>query len=106
GAREADATTREEARWLMSDQLPFHFRDPRDPRIDEMRAEMAEMIFAPDVLRESARSDYGGIELEDRLAGVTQPVLVLAGRYDRTCSVAGAEAIAHGVPDGELVVFE
>ena len=37
---------------------------------------------------------------------VTQPVLVLAGRFDRTCAVAGAEAIAAGIPNAELVVFE
>jgi TAP-like protein len=33
-------------------------------------------------------------------------VLVLAGRHDRTCSVAAAQAIADGVPGAELVVFE
>jgi proline iminopeptidase len=105
-AREAEATTQEECRSLLSDQLPFHFRDPHDPRIEDMRAGLAEMTFAPDVLRESARSDYGGLEVEDRLADVTHPVLVLAGRHDRTCSVAGAEAIANGVPGAELEVFE
>ena len=105
-AREAEARTQEDCRSLLSDQLPFHFRDPHDPRIEEMRADLAEMTFSPDVLREAARSDYGGLEVEDRLADVTHPVLVLAGRHDRTCSVAGAEAIVEGVPDGELAVFE
>ena len=37
---------------------------------------------------------------------VTHPVLVLAGRHDRTCPVAAAEAMAAGLPDAELVVFE
>ena len=31
---------------------------------------------------------------------------MLAGRHDRTCSVAAAEAMASGLPDAELVVFE
>jgi proline iminopeptidase len=31
---------------------------------------------------------------------------VLAGRHDRTCSVPAAEAMAAGLPDAELVVFE
>jgi proline iminopeptidase len=105
-AREADATTQEECRSILSDQLPFHFRNPHDPRIDQMRAGLAEMIFSPDVLREAARSEYGGLEVEDGLPQVTHPVLVLVGRHDRTCSVAGAEAIANGVPGAELVVFE
>ena len=33
-------------------------------------------------------------------------MLVLAGRHDRTCSVAAAQAIADGIPDSELVIFE
>jgi pimeloyl-ACP methyl ester carboxylesterase len=33
-------------------------------------------------------------------------VLVLAGRHDRTCTVAAAEAIAEGIPGAELRVFE
>jgi proline iminopeptidase len=71
-----------------------------------MRAGLADMVFSPDVLREAARADYGAIELEDRLADVTHPVLVLAGRHDRTCSIAAAEAIAGGISHAELVVFE
>jgi proline iminopeptidase len=37
---------------------------------------------------------------------VAHPVLVLAGRHDRTCPVPAAEAMAAGLPDAELVVFE
>ena len=105
-AREAEARTPEEVGALLADQLPFHFADPRDPRIDDMRAAMADAVYAPDVLRAAATEGYGHIEVEDRLAGVTHPVLVLAGRHDRTCSIEGAEAIAAGIPGAELVVFE
>jgi proline-specific peptidase len=105
-AREADASTQEDVAALLSDQLPFHFADPRDPRIDELRAEMADARYGPEVLRAAANGDYGAIAVEDRLGDVTHPVLVLAGRHDRTCSVAGAQAIADGVPDSKLVIFE
>jgi proline iminopeptidase len=105
-AREAEAQTQEDCRSLLSDQLPFHFRDPRDPRIDGMRKDLDRMVFAPDVLRAAATGDYGAIDLEDRLSSVAHPVLVLAGRYDRTCSVDAARVIAQRVPDAELVVFE
>ncbi len=105
-AREREAQTQDDCRRLLSDQLPFHFRDPLDPRIDTMRAGLDEAIFAPDVLRASANADYGAIEVEDRLNLVTHPVLVLAGRHDRSCSVVAAEAIAGGIPDAELVIFE
>lgn len=102
-AREREARTQEDCRSLLSDQLPFHFRDPRDPRIEAMRAELEHMVFSPDVLRAAANEDYGGIDVEDRLSAVSHPVLVLAGRHDRTCSLAGARAIAEGVANAELV---
>jgi proline iminopeptidase len=105
-AREAEATSQEDCRSLLSDQLPFHFRDPLDPRIDAMREELGNAVYSPDVLRAAATSAYGGIDVQEHLASVSHPVLVLAGRYDRTCSTAGAEAIAEAVPDAELVVFE
>jgi proline iminopeptidase len=105
-AREAHARTQDEVRDLLDDQLPFHFADPRDPRIDEMRAAMAGAVYSPEVLRAAATEGYGHIEVEDRLGDVRHPVLVLAGRHDRTCSVQAAEVIARGVPDAELVVLE
>ena len=105
-AREAHARTQDEVRALLDEQLPFHFADPRDPRIDEVRAAMAGAVYAPDVLRAAATDGYGHIEVEDRLGEVRHPVLVLAGRHDRTCSAEAAEVIARGIPDAELVVFE
>jgi proline-specific peptidase len=105
-AREPHVQTPEEVAELLRDQLPFHFADPRDPRIKEFQQRTAGEVYSPDVLRYFASQDYGGIEVEDRLGLITQPVLVLAGRYDRTCSVEAAQAIAKGVPQAELVVFE
>jgi proline iminopeptidase len=105
-ARESQARTQEDMAAIMADQAPFHFADPRDPRIDELLAHMGDAIYGPDVLRAAATEDYGGIAVEDRLGEVTHPVLVLAGRHDRTCSAAAARAIADGVPDSELVIFD
>jgi proline iminopeptidase len=105
-ARESQARTQEDVEALLADQLPFHFADPRDPRIDQLREAMGDAIYAPDVLRAAAAESYGGIEVEDRLGDVSHPVLVLAGRHDRTCSIEAAETMAAGLPDAELVVFE
>src|SRR3954470_22423762 len=105
-AREAEARTAKDVGTLLADQLPFHFADPRDPRIDDMRAAMADAVYAPEVLSAGASEGYGHIDVEDRLGAVTHAVLVLAGRHDRTCSVEGAEAIAAGIPGAEIVVFE
>ncbi|WP_335977964.1 alpha/beta fold hydrolase [Streptomyces sp. CA2R106] len=45
-------------------------------------------------------------DVYDRLAAVTCPTLVAAGRYDGIAPVANSEAIARVVPDAELRVFE
>jgi proline-specific peptidase len=105
-ANEAHARTQEDVAALLCDQLPFHFADPRDPRIDDLRAAMGHAVYGPDVLRAAATEDYGAIAVEDGLRQVGHPVLVLAGRHDRTCSVPAAEAMAAGLPDAEFVVFE
>jgi proline-specific peptidase len=104
--REKSAQTQEDCASLMHDQLPFHFGNPLDPRIAEYEARTAATVYSPQVLRHFATQDYGMIEVEDRLAQITQPLLVLAGRLDRTCSAEAAAAIARGAPHAELVIFE
>ena len=105
-AREAEARTQDDMAAIMADQLPFHFADPRDPRVGELLTDMRDAIYGPDVLRAAANEEYGGISVEDRLGEITHPVLVLAGRHDRTCSVAAAQAIVAGLPDAELAILE
>jgi len=104
--QEATVETAEQVTELLADQLPFHFADPLDPRIAEYASQTAGAVNSPDVLRHFAVQEYGGIEVEDRLNQVTQPTLVLAGRRDRVCSVAAAEAMANGIPNARLVIFE
>ncbi|MEP6853364.1 MAG: alpha/beta fold hydrolase [bacterium] len=104
-AREADVSTPEEYAQLMHDQLPWHFADPRDPRIAEYEQRSAATVYAPDVLRATGL-DLAGLDLQARLGEVPQPVLVLAGRHDRTCPPEAAEVISDGVADGRCVIFE
>ena len=104
--REKVAQTRAEVDSLLHDQLPMQFWNPLDPRIAEFERRTTPAMNSPEVLRHFANAEYGGIEVEDGLHKVTQPVLVLAGRHDRTCVVEGAEEMAKGVPDAEFVVFE
>jgi proline-specific peptidase len=103
--REATVATQEEFGEVMRDQWPFHFADPEDPRIDDYVKRSAG-VYAPDVLRHFATAEYGGIEVESRLGEVPSPVLVLAGRHDRVCTVPASEAIAGGIPAAELHIFE
>lgn len=104
--REASAQTQADVAQILSDQLPWHFADPRDPRIEEMRADLAAAVYAPDVLRAAAQGGYGGIEVEDRLGAITHPVLVLAGRHDRTTPAEATEGIAARIPHAQVVLFE
>jgi len=105
-ARETACQTQTEVESLLHDQLPFHFGDPLDPRIPVYEQRSAGAVYSPGILRHFSQQEYGGIDVVDRLPQVPQPVLALAGRYDRTCPVEGAQAIAGGVPHGECVVFE
>jgi len=105
-ARETEVQTEEEFASLMHDQMPFHFGNPLDPCIAEYKERTADTVYSPAVLRQFSKGDYGGIEVEDRLKDVTQPVLVATGRYDRACTSEAAEAMAKGLPNAELVIFE
>jgi proline iminopeptidase len=106
-AREAEVQTEGEAAALMADQMPFHFREPQGaPLAEYLRRTHGRARYAPDVIRHFAAQNYGGIEVEDRLGEVTHPVLVMAGRHDRTCAVGASEDMAPRLPDAQLVVFE
>ncbi len=105
-ARELEVSTPRDVETLMRDQFPFHFADPLDPRIEEYLERSAGTVYSPEVLRHFAGAGYGSIEVEDRLSEISTPVLVLAGRHDRTCVVAASEAIAAGIADAQLLVFE
>lgn len=104
--REQHVRTQADVSSLLQDQLPFQFRDPFDPKIQEYAERTRGAVFSPDVLRHFSRQEYGMIEVEDRLEDIPQPVLILAGRHDRTCAVEASELMASAIPEAELVVFE
>lgn len=103
---ESTVRTPEDVAALLHDQMPFHFADSLDPRIADYERRTAGGLPSPDVLRHFAQQEYGGIEVEERLGRVLQPVLVLTGTHDRVCSLPAARTIASGVMDGTLAVFE
>jgi proline iminopeptidase len=106
-ARELEVRTNEEMEELLHQQLPFHFRDPQGaPLAEYIRRTQGRGQYAPDVIRQLAAEEYGGIAVRERLGDVTHPVLVLAGRHDRTCVVKAAEEMINLLPDAEFVVFE
>jgi len=105
-AREREVSSPAQVADLLHDQQPFHFASPNDARIAEYERRSAGAVFSPRVLRHFARAEYGGIEVEDRLELVPQPVLLLAGRHDRTCVPAAAEAMNVKIPHAEMAIFE
>ncbi|MFC3835503.1 MULTISPECIES: alpha/beta fold hydrolase [Deinococcus] len=107
-ADEANVTTEADFARVMHEQMPWHFGDPLDARIAEYEAHTCAMHprYAPDVLRAFSVAGYGGIEVEERLGAVTQPLLILAGRHDRTCPPEASVVVADRAPAGELHIFE
>ena len=106
-ARESSLATAEDAAQLMHDQMPFHFADPKDPRIADYEQRTAATVYSPAVLRQAALGGAGmSIEVEAELPRVHQPVLVVTGRYDRVCTVEASERIAELVPGAQLHIFE
>ncbi len=105
-AMEATVDSPEAVAELLRAQWPFHFRDPLDPRIADAERRMAGTVYSPECLRAFASNEYGDIDVEDRLGTIAQPVLLLAGRYDRTCVLEAHELMAAAIPSAELVVFE
>lgn len=105
-AKETEVETSQEVADLLAQQLPFHFKDPFDSRINEFVARTANAKYSAEVLSHFAKQGYGGIEVEDQLNQITQPTLVLGGRFDRTCTPVASKVIADGIPNSELVIFE
>ncbi len=105
-ARETSVVTEEGYRSLLVDQLPFHFADPRDPRIQDYVAAQADARYAPDMLRRFSVEGYGGIDVEAQLPSVIQPMLILTGAADRVCVPEASRAMAEALPNSRLVVFE
>ncbi|HPB30247.1 MAG TPA: alpha/beta hydrolase [Candidatus Sumerlaeota bacterium] len=103
---ERDVETVTEMAALVREQIPFMFADPHDARIAEYVRHTGTTRYNPSIMRHFARGNHGFTGVDTRLKSVTRPVLVLAGRHDRICSVEAANEIALGVEHGELVIFE
>ncbi|MEP7059995.1 MAG: alpha/beta hydrolase [Actinomycetota bacterium] len=103
-SREAAATTPALFETFVRDVTPFHFADPLDPRIGTYLDETSGTIFRPDAHIHSA--GMAQIAVEDRLGEIGAPLLVIAGRHDRSSTVAAARAIVKGAPNGEYALFD
>jgi proline iminopeptidase len=93
-----------ECRELMESQMPFHFWEMGDAYRTFM--EKDETVYAPEVLAHFASNGYGGFEWVDHLRWISKPMLVVTGRYDRTCTVARSQEIHDEVAGSQLVVIE
>ena len=65
-----------------------------------------ETVYAPEVLAHFAAQGYGGFEWLDHLRWIRKPLLVVVGRYDRTCTLARAEELPREVGGSEPAVIE
>jgi proline-specific peptidase len=103
-AAEPTLKTVAEARELMESQMPFHFWEMGDAY--RTFTEKDETVYSPEVLAHFAANGYGGFEWVDHLRWISKPMLVLVGRFDRTCTIDRAREIHREVPGSKLVVIE
>jgi proline iminopeptidase len=103
-AAEATVSTVVDARELMESQMPFHFWEMGDAY--RTFTERDETVYAPEVLAHFASDGYGGFEWVDHLRWISKPMLVVVGRFDRTCTVERSQEIHREVPGSDLVVIE
>ncbi len=101
---EATVETVAQARELMAAQWPFHFWEMGDAY--RTFTERDDVVYSPEVLRHFAANGYGDFEWVDHLRWISKPMLILTGRFERTCSVAQAEEINREVAGSQLVVIE
>ena len=105
--REAEVETVDDFRELFLDQLPFHFSSIDTDAYREFTEIAAQrMRFSPDVLRRLSRVGYGRLAVEDRLADIRRPVLVVTGEHDRVTVPEGGYAIAEAVPESDFVLIK
>jgi|1186.fasta_scaffold12215_2 proline-specific peptidase len=101
---EASVETAQQARDLIAAQMPFHFWEMGDAY--RTFTERDDTMYSPEVLSHFAANGYGDFEWVDHLRWISKPMLVVAGRFDRTCTVARAEEIHTEVAGSKLVVIE
>src|SRR6059058_1342971 len=101
---EARLETVEQARENTAAQMPFHFWEMGDAYSRFMQSD--ETVYAPEVMAHFASQGYGDFEWLDHLRWIRRPMLVIVGRYDRTCTMARSEEIHNEVEGSQLVVVE
>src|SRR6478609_338173 len=101
---EPNVSTVAEFRDIMTSQMPFHFWEMGDAY--RTFTEKDETVYSPEVLAHFAKNGYGGFEWVDHLRWISKPMLVVTGRYDRTCTVARSQEIHDEVAGSRLVVIE
>jgi proline-specific peptidase len=104
-AQEPHIRTQEEAARLMEAQMPFHFASVASEGYRRFVAHGDETVYSPEVLAYISAHGYT-LELEDRLAMVDKPVLVITGEHDRTCTPRAAREMQAGLPNSELKIIE
>jgi pimeloyl-ACP methyl ester carboxylesterase len=97
-------TTREEARRMWADQMPFFCADPQGPAVREIVRRWAGATYSPEVADGIDRS-----EIQDQrrqLESIEVPTIVVAARGDRIADVEASEEIAGLIAGARLEVLD
>ena len=101
---EEDAETEADLRAAWAGQMPFFCADPDGPACRALIAQLEHVRFRVDVAMDpDAFADY---DVSGSLAGVTVPVLAIAGAGDRATTPSDTGAIAVRAGDGRLVTID
>lgn len=91
---------------LIAQQMPFHFKDPTDPRVPTLDRQMRAMIHTPEVHRVMSERELSRFDLENELSQIRDPTLIIAGRYDRVCPPEASKFMSEKIEGAEFVIFE
>ena len=83
---------------------PFYWYNP--PKDEYLDLDVKRMNLNARAAEEIWSSDGMAFDVRDKLSGVNMPTLVLVGRYDIVMGLDEARAIAEGIPNAQLVVFD
>jgi proline iminopeptidase len=105
-ARENDMQSDEDMRAIILDELPFYFATYPD------EIKRAAEDWANRTRYSATLSSWWSVnqmplyDVRSHLGELQMPALILAGRYDRVCSLNQATMMRQAIPGARLIVFE
>ncbi len=92
-------------RQLRSAAAPGYF-DAHPDQLEAVSALMANNRLSFDGMQRRTHATYSSHDVRSRLASITVPTLIIHGDADRSIPLENGRALANGIPNASLTVFE